>query len=470
MTTRIYVYDTECTGLVAAYDRPIQYAACVYDEDANLVEEFNLRGRLPRYVIPSPKALLVNRQSIGAIQQRALSHYDLIRQIHDHISINSPAIVCSYNGIRYDEEILRHSFYGTLQEPYVTQWNGNERMDILTAAKAVAACAPGAIHVPVSEAGKRSFKLERLAAANGFAEHDAHDALGDVHATIHLAKVLFNNAPEVWKDCAAMRSKAKVLSLMHARKPLISIGWDHTQDGPRVMTLLPICADKANPNEWLCINLHSDIERLLAADIGSLREGFRILDGVSAIVRVKINAMPILLRISDPVAVGLKVACDPRGIVKLWSDPAFPERLRAAAGLRKSEFGEPTHPAEQLYSGGFFPASADKPVLRLFHKASPPEKCELVADLTDPRARHMAQWLIGSEWPEVLSKGDRLTIGEMFREHLMQEKAKWTTIPSALEEIRLLAADASVDQQVILDEYEEYLLNLRNGKRASVYA
>ncbi|WP_209428415.1 exonuclease domain-containing protein [Pararhodobacter sp. SW119] len=469
MPARIYIYDTECTGLETRHDRPVQFAACIYDENAELLEEFNVRGRLPRYVIPSPGALMVNRQSIGAIQRSSLSHYELIAQIHDHIARNSPAIICSYNGIRYDEEILRHSFYANLRAPYLTQWEGNKRMDVLIAAKVVAACAPDALHLPADGGGKRSFRLADLAAANGFVEHDAHDALGDVHATMHLAKVLVSKAPEVWNACAAMMNKSEVRALMLAGEPLLSIGWDHSRNGPRVQVLLPICADQANPNEWLCVDLGSDIDWLLAADVVSLREAFDVLDGERAIVRVKSNAMPVLMRINDPVAAGLVATFDPRGIERLRADQALAKRLRGAAALRKSEFDEGTHPAEQLYTGGFFPTEADKPLLQRFHAASPHEKYEMIANLRDPRARHMARWLVGSEWPEVMAKGDHIAVEEEFREHLMQDEAKWTTVPSALDEIKRLATEASPDQLAILEEYEGYLLELQNRNSASVY-
>lgn len=51
-------------GLDAVTDLPIQYAACVYDDNENLLTTFNLCGRLPRNLIPSPGALMVTRQSI----------------------------------------------------------------------------------------------------------------------------------------------------------------------------------------------------------------------------------------------------------------------------------------------------------------------------------------------------------------------------------------------------------------------
>lgn len=43
---------------------------------------------------------------------------------------------------------------------------------------------------PVDDLGRHSFKLDSLAPANEFTNHDAHDALGDVEATIHIAALM----------------------------------------------------------------------------------------------------------------------------------------------------------------------------------------------------------------------------------------------------------------------------------------
>lgn len=412
---------------------------------------------LPGLYLLSTRGL--TRQSIGAIQRHSLSHYQFIDAIFDHISKNAPAVMTSYNGIRYDEEVLRHSFYANLREPYVTQWSGNTRMDVFVAAKVVAVCAPHALNMPANASGKRSFRLEHLASANGLPEHDTHDALDDVRATMHVAHEMFERSPQAWEACAKLRCKNHVLELVQSGEPLVSVDWDHNLDGPQVQTLLPICSDDVNPNEWLCVNLNSDVNRLLAADAEALRAAFNVLDGVKGIVRVKVNAMPALFRRSDPVVLGLGASYDPWAVIKLRSNAGLVLRLKAAAKLRKSEFECPARVAEQLYSGGFFPVRADKLLLRRFHQAAPHEKFEMIADLSDPRARHMARWLVGSEWPEVLPKGDRQGIADEFREHLMQEQAIWTTIPSALRQIKRLITDASPQQIAILEEYEGYPLN-----------
>ena len=362
--------------------------------------------------------------------------------------------------IRYDDEILRHSFYANLLEPYLLQGNReNTRLDVLIAARAVAACTPDAVNIPRSADGKPVFKLEGLARANGFVGHDAHDALGDVHATMHIAKVIMENAPSVWSTVSNLRSKQYVAGLLQAGEPLINVGWDYQGQRPLFRAVLPIVCDAENSNEWLCVGLDVDIGRLKSLDADSLEGQFNSDDGRPAIVRLKANAMPLLMTTKDAAALNVSMKFDPFTIIALKADSALAGRLRAASNQHRSRLLQPTQVWEQIYSGGFFPTYKDKPVIQRFHRALPHEKWEMVPALTDQRAREMARWLIGSEWPEVLSPAERRLIEDEFRDHLMQDDAKWTTVPSALARIKELCSGANVKEAAILYEYEGFLLN-----------
>jgi exodeoxyribonuclease-1 len=246
-----YVYDTEGSGLQTRYDRPFQFAACTYDCNGNLIKTTNLRGRLPRYVLPDPEALLVTGQSINQIQSSPLSHYEFIEQIHADITTNAPAVVMSYNGIRYDEEILRNSFYANLRAPYVTQFDGNERMDVLVAARAIAGIPRSALQLAEGSDGKPSFKLESLASANGFTGHEAHDALGDVKATMYMAQTMQKKAGAAWSYLSRNRSKTHVLSMLRMQEPLVHIGWSHEMGTYFHQIILPVTPDESK-RAFLC--------------------------------------------------------------------------------------------------------------------------------------------------------------------------------------------------------------------------
>lgn len=460
--TNFFVYDTEGTGVQPRYDRPFQFARCIYDQHGTLLRTTNLRGRLPLYVLPDPEALLVTGQSIKNIQSAPLSHYEFVERVHADIVANSPATVMSYNGIRYDEEILRHTFYANLRAPYVTQLAGNERLDVLVVAKAVAGIARDALDIPKGDDDKPSFKLKGLAAANGFTDHNAHDALGDVEATMHLAQFMKSHAGRIWEACSRNQSKDHVLGLMKAGKPLVLVGWSHEVGHPHYQLIQPVTTDERNANEWLCVDLESDVDTMLELSPTDLAQKFKPNLGLSTALRIKVNALPMVFSIETAAYIGVEVPYEFRAAERVLADPSFSSRLRAAATIYKQNPEQPKDIWNQLYGGCFFPSSADKGVLEKFHQAHPSVKWDLISDMTDHRARHMARWLVGSEWPEILASVDRLSIEEEFRSHLMNQKGGWTSIPSALARIEELRPKTSLFQIHILDQYQAYLKSLRD--------
>ena len=109
---------------------------------------------------------------------------------------NGLPVFFGYNTINFDEKFLRHIFYRNLLPVYQTQNFGNGRLDILKAVNALHALQPGIIKLGIKEDGKEDRRLETIAPLNGFQNHLAHDALGDVYATVFLAKKIATNAPD----------------------------------------------------------------------------------------------------------------------------------------------------------------------------------------------------------------------------------------------------------------------------------
>ena len=105
------------------------------------------------------------------------------------------------------------------------EWkDGNSRWDIIDLARMCYALRPQGLNWP-SEAGKPSFKLVDLTAANKVAHSHAHDALSDVHATIAFARLLKRAQPRLWDFYFGLRRKAeafKYLDYAH-RAPVLHV-------------------------------------------------------------------------------------------------------------------------------------------------------------------------------------------------------------------------------------------------------
>jgi exodeoxyribonuclease-1 len=244
----IVVYDLETTGLAVRFDQPIQFAAARLEAAFAEVETVNILARPQNHIIPSPAALATHGRSIGEILAAPVSHYELTAQLSDLTVKWSPAVWVGFNSLRFDEEMLRHSFYGGLRLPYATQRDGNRRADLLRVAQFVDVLEPGALTVP-TKAGKPTFRLAALAAANGITEHQAHDALGDVRAAAGVLRLIAAHAPTTWRLILELTDKHAVAQLLAASEFVLVVR-------PKgAWPVAPIGPNPDRPTEWLGLDL-----------------------------------------------------------------------------------------------------------------------------------------------------------------------------------------------------------------------
>ena len=136
-------YDLETTGISPAFDQPLQFAAIHTDDNFNEIERVNLRCQIAPHIIPSPHALMVT----GILPEQLVDPdlpelFEFTKTIMGLTKRWAPATWVGFNSIRFDEEMLRQAFYQNLQPNiYATQFNGNNRLDILTAVYAVSSVA-----------------------------------------------------------------------------------------------------------------------------------------------------------------------------------------------------------------------------------------------------------------------------------------------------------------------------------------
>ena len=205
-------YDTETTGIATAFDQILQFAAIRTDDDLHELERFNIRCRLLPHIIPSPIALRVTHVTPTMLTDSALpSHYAMIRKIRDTLLAWSPATFIGFNSMSFDENLLRQALFQTLHPAYLTNTNGNARSDVLRVAHAASAYTPDSLVVTTDEHGRQEYRLDRLALANGHHHDGAHEAMADVVATMYVARLIRNRAPDIWKamDRAATKNAVK---------------------------------------------------------------------------------------------------------------------------------------------------------------------------------------------------------------------------------------------------------------------
>ena len=452
-------FDLETTGTSLAFDHPLQFAAILTDSNFNEIERVNLRCRLAPHVIPSPQALAVTGVRPHQLVDPGLaSLFEFAQELTAMVARWSPAIWTGFNNIRFDDEMLRQMFYQNLQpEIFATQFNGNTRFDIITAVFALFQRQPDQFNWPVDETGRVRFKLDRLAPENGFEGHNAHDALGDVEATIHLARLIAERAPVLWGQLLANRDKRHVQIQLDRYEPIELVG--RFGGGPPKAIIGCLCGYAAkNQNHAYLFDLDAmDPHALIAASdedlMAALDEDARPMRSIS------INKVPMLL---PPVAVKDEHQRRARALAEA---PELRQRLIDAMAKRYSADPDaaPRHVEEQIFDG--FYGRDDKARLKEFQTADWPRRQEIVATFEDARLRRLGARLVAFYAPNLLSDSDR-------RRYIAWRRERWNAPADTVvgwmtfEQARQALLDmqmASPHDPSILEEIDAFIEGLESS-------
>jgi exodeoxyribonuclease-1 len=168
-----------------------------------------------------------------------------------------------YNSIRFDDEVTRFLFWRNLIDPYAREWqNGCGRWDLLDVVRCTWALRPEGIewprHTSGDLAGRPSFKLEHLTAANGLAHEAAHDALSDVRATVALARLIKQRQPRLWDFCLKLRQKDAVRAEMGVNRPFMHLSGMYPVERGCMALVWPLAPHPTNKNEVIVWDLSHD--------------------------------------------------------------------------------------------------------------------------------------------------------------------------------------------------------------------
>ena len=438
-------YDLETTGISPAFDQPLQFAAILTDDAFREIERVNLRCRIAPHIIPSPWALAITGVLPAQLTDPSLpSLFEFTQDIAALIQRWSPATWTGFNSIHFDEEMLRQAFYQNLQpDIFATQFNGNTRFDILTALYAVWYRQPDLLKWPIDETGRVRFKLDRIAPLNEFSAHNAHDALGDVEATIHIARQIAQRAPELWSELLSNREKGGVQARLANFQPMALV--ERYGGGPPHATLGCFCGySVSNPNQAAFFDLEAaDPADFLTADDATL---FAAVDATPKVIRsLSVNKTPALLSLPTPTDLQLRRA------EVIANAPEFRARVAQALAARfPDDPAAPTPLVEKQIFGGFY-SHADKALLAEFQRADWPQRQEIATTLGDARLRQLGRRLVAFNSPELLSAEERAQFNLYLQEKWSAPDApetEWMTFSkawAAIDELRMQAAVGAAD-------------------------
>ncbi len=369
-----------------------------------------------------------------------------MQEIQRLVEAWAPATWTGYNSMSFDENFLRQSFYQTLQpDVFATQFNGNTRLDVLQILYAVHLRAHEALEWPVDDSGNEVFRLDVLAPANGFRDHDAHDALGDVEATRHLLQLVRDRAPDLFEEILANRDKTHVDRLLASGKPLeyvtrlsaappqgiVGCGCGHDAENANTAAFFDVVAE--DPVE--CFGFDQ------AGLIELLERSPRVVH------RLKINETPMLFH-----------SCTADGTVRercreVAASSDFSRRVGAAvAELRVQRYpppgpGESVRVEERIYDG--FYGREDKQLLRSLNMVDDWQaRLSVVEQLGDVRLRQLGRRAAVLMAPEIMPAAAVASAAKNILARWRGTEASangWTTLAAVHAQIDRLLREGRID-------------------------
>ena len=417
-------HDYETFGANPRYDRPVQFAALRTDLELNpIAEPVCLYARPSRDYLPEPAACLITGITPQEAEVRGVPEAEFIDAVYAEMNRPGTCAV-GYNSIRFADEVTRFTLYRNLRDAYSREWGqGRSRWDLIDAVRTAYALRPEGIEWPERDDGAPSFRLEDLALANGLEHTAAHDALGDVTATIALAKLLRERQPRLFSWLYERRQKAAVKRLidLEARAPLLHISGRFGAARANLSLVLPLAWHPVNGNELLCADLRKDARLLVDLPASELRrllylpsDAFKQGEQRPGLKSVHLNRSPVLLpptMIDDAVAERARLdreACARH--LKILEDHeerhpgALRDKLRDVVAPDNADEIVDTDLA--LYSGGFL-SDEDRRSLAVLTALDSAGLAQASPVFEDPRLPEMLFRYRARNWPESLSDDER---------------------------------------------------------------
>ncbi len=460
--SNLVFYDFETCSSNVSYGQIIQAAAVLVNDKFQELDRFEARCKLSPGVVPEAMALLVNKTTPKMLKETNLSHYQMVRQMVNKFKQWKNSIFIGYNSINFDEEFLRRTLWKNLEYPYLTNTNGSERGDLFSLARACHLYYPDCIKTPISDKNNPVFKLEKLAPMNNIQHDEAHSAMGDVLATIEIAKLLNKKAPNVWKAGLMTTNKDKTFQLIKDEQLFCTDFFYYGKSVPFVLTFVcqhpqwgyPMCFDlKADPNYYFDL---------------SKQELKKELDKKPKVIRtIKHKKHPVIMNPSYGVnfdnykQLGIKKLEERAQLIRKNKDFAkkIARLLDEDASERKDLDSQlDVYPEESIYIK--FALPEDSKIMPEFHNVSWREKYQITQKFKDERMQYFGKKILYEESPQSLPKEEYdIFHKEIAARILSTNEEKWNTIPRTYSEIDTLRNKFKEDKDKLnaLEDINSYI-------------
>ena len=461
----LYVfYDTETTGLDINFSQIIQVGCVLTDSNFNILEELNLSSKVLPWIVPSPDAFLVHRQT--ECLESGLTHYEMMKSLRDKWLAwgkERNLIFVSYNGHRFDEELVRRQLYWNLFDPYITNTNGNRRLDLMSLFQLIGNFYDSKIKVSQDEDKNVSLKLTDLAKANSISVENAHDAIVDCMLMLNLLKKIKTHAPEALN--AAIKGSSKNGNIELAKSIPFSILGEIYR---KKKYIYPVIACGQNPNQAnqvALIDLYFDPKKMFDMSDYELSEQFGTGGGLKTIAINK----SIPLMVADEIENIDNFLDTPFELLasraqQVLENTDFQNRICELLTINQREYPPNKYLEQKVYER--FPSNSDKLWMERFEISTWAEKAKLLNGFEDERYRELAQRLIDYLKPEFSSNKEQDEYHEFVKERLLANGPWKMTLEKAISRTNSLKIEAEENNEQEKLEIINSLTNHYQEKKA----
>ncbi len=455
----LILYDTETTGLSKDFAQILQCGSIKTNRNLDIQDEQNIGCAPLPWAIPQPMAMITNKKTY--LFNSNVSHYEMMRDINRQWrqwSIDEEAVFITFNGMSYDEELIRRQFYWNLFEPYVTNTNGNSRLDILLMMHNIAAFFPELLRIPLFEGGPGIIlKQEELAKANGIKVDDAHDAIADCKLMIALLKLIDQKKPKLLDHFLRISSKQGV-QMEVQKSGFLGLGEVFRREIFRY-PVVP-CGSKA-PNDLMFFDLSFEPKEIFELDTQEIYSMVQKPDKSGPFKKYGINkTIPIcpseMIDNKNTFDIDFTLLEDRAKQVRDNTD--FQSLVSQAMADKinnwNNDFG---HIEQMIYAGGF-PSKEDRALMNDFHRLdSAQERIKICRNIKGDQHRLFAERLICQFYPQDAPE-DMMNRYQLLITQRLNEEGPWGSMSKVMTELdKLLEKDNSLETQTILEDTKEFL-------------
>lgn len=464
MAASFFFYDVETSGFNPRSARIMQFAGQRTTLQLEPVgEPVNVLIKLSEDVLPEPDAVLITGITPQQTRAEGQSEAEFLKLFGEQV-VKPDTIFVGFNSVRFDDEFMRYLMYRNFYDPYEWQWqDGRSRWDLLDVVRMTRALRPNGIEWPFAADGKPSNRLELITGLNKLRHDHAHDALGDVLATIEVAKLIHSKAPKLFEFLLAMRDKKKVAVLAAGPEPFVYTSGKYPSEFEKTTV---VCAVAEHPKKpaVLVYDLRHDPAKWKNFTPEQLAETWRWkLDSDKPRLPVKtlsFNRCPAVAPLSvldeasqKRLKLDMEAIDDHQKILR--SMPAFADNILKALAILDKQQQTTLLSTEQdvdanLYDG-FINDKQDQTQMRMVRAASSEELSRLTTDFKDERLKVLLPLYKARNFPASLNDEERV-IWEGFRIHKLLHGGAQSQLARFMDRLQTINATDRLTPQ------QEYLL------------